>query len=306
MLTWEFDEGQPQAGRHYPRDLAEFNRWFGTEANAVRYLTAVRFQHGISCPRCEAAITLPGGPRWWCGICRRWFTATTGTLPERTKVPLATWLVVAWHLVQTKIGVSALSVQRITGVDYATAWLLLHKMRAAMDQEERDKLSGEIELDETYVGGVGPGAGGRSRGKKSPVAAACEVVSPTAMGRVRLARLPDASALAIADFLEQNVEPGSVLISDRPLSGPHPRRAGVLCGRIESTWMCDLHPMGKRTVDLFDDPAWKTKTEAVHPVRPSQAALICTLTLVVLFMASTALPWFHSARRPRGRRSRTG
>jgi len=139
---------------------------------------------------------------------------TTGTLLERTKVPLTTWLVVAWHLVQTKIGVSALSVQRITGVNYTAAWLLLQKMRAAMDQGEREKLSGEVEFDETYVGGVDPGAGGRSRGKKSPVAVACEVVSPTAMGRIRLARLPDASALAIAEFLEKNVEPGSVLISD--------------------------------------------------------------------------------------------
>ena len=221
MLTWEFDDTPPRAGRHYPRDLAEFNRWFGTESNAMRYLTAVRFRHGLACPRCAMMITAPGGPRWWCGSCRRWFTVTTGTLLERTKVPLATWLVVAWHLVQTKIGVSALSVQRITGVNYATAWLLLQKMRAAMDQGGREKLSGDIEFDETYVGGVDPGAPGRSRGKKSPVAVACEVVSSTAMGRIRLARLPDASALAIADFLEHNVEPGSVLLSDDwPSYGP--------------------------------------------------------------------------------------
>ncbi|MGH9086625.1 MAG: IS1595 family transposase [Acidimicrobiales bacterium] len=159
-------------------------------------------------------IAQPGGPHWWCARCRRWFTATTGTLLERTKVPVATWLIVAWHLVQTKIGVPALSVQRITGVNYTTAWLLLQKMRAAMDQDESEKLSGAIELDETYVGGVDPGAGGRSPGKKSPVAVACEVVSTTVVGRIRLGRLPDASALAIADFLEHDVEPGSVLISD--------------------------------------------------------------------------------------------
>ncbi len=221
MLSWDFDDSPPRAGREYPRDLAEFNRWFGSEANAVRYLTAVRFRSGIACPRCGVTITQPGGPRWWCGACRRWFTVTTGTLLERTKVPVMTWLVVAWHLVQTKIGVSALSVQRIAGVNYATAWLLLQKMRAAMDQGERERLSGDIEFDETYVGGVDPGAGGRSRGKKSPVAVACEVISPTAMGRIRLARLPDASALAIADFLEHNIEPGSVLVSDDwPSYGP--------------------------------------------------------------------------------------
>jgi len=214
VLTWEVDDDVPVAGRHYPRDLAEFNRWFRSEASAAKYLTDVRFRHGFACPRCGVVVARSSASRWWCGDCRRWFTLTTGTLLERTKVPMATWLVVAWHLVQTKIGVSALSIQRITGVNYATAWLLLQKMRAAMNQDERTKLSGDVEFDETYVGGVELGAGGRSRGKKSPVAVACEVVSPKAMGRIRLARLPDASALAIADFLERNVEPGSVLLCD--------------------------------------------------------------------------------------------
>jgi transposase-like protein len=214
VLTWEVDDGVPVAGRHYPRDLAEFNRWFRSEASAAKYLTDVRFRHGFACPRCGVEVARSNESRWWCRDCRRWFTLTTGTLLERTKVPLATWLVVAWHLVQTKIGVSALSVQRITGVNYDTAWLLLQKMRAAMNQDERKKLSGDVEFDETYVGGVELGAGGRSRGKRSPVAVACEVVSPKAMGRIRLARLPDASALAIADFLERNVEPGSVLLCD--------------------------------------------------------------------------------------------
>ena len=214
MLTWEVDDGAPLAGRHYPKDLAEFNRWFASEANAIRYLTDVRFRYGFACPRCGVEVPRSSAKRWWCGDCRRWFTLTTGTLLERTKVPMTAWLVVAWHVVQTKIGVSALSVQRISGVNYSTAWLLLQKMRAAMNQDERTKLSGDVEFDESYVGGVELGAGGRSRGKKTPVAVACEVLSPKAMGRIRLARLPDASALAIADFLERNVEPGSVLLCD--------------------------------------------------------------------------------------------
>ena len=65
---------------------------------------------------------------------------------ERTKVPLRTWLLVAWHLVQTKIVVSALSVEQIAGINYSTAWSLLHKMRAAVDQDGRDRRSGDLEL----------------------------------------------------------------------------------------------------------------------------------------------------------------
>lgn len=214
MLTWEINEGPPKAGRHYPRGLKEFNRWFASEADAVMYLTAVRFRFGLACPRCGVLITRVGGPRWWCSDCWRWFSVTTGTLLERTKVPFATWLSVSWFLVQTKIGVSALGIRHVTGVNYSTAWLLLQKMRAATDQTGREKLSGVIEFDETYVGGVELGAGGPSPGKRSPVAVACEVTSSDAIGRIRLARLPDASALAIANFLDQNVDPGSELLCD--------------------------------------------------------------------------------------------
>src|SRR5665213_1929166 len=91
--SWEIDSRPPAAGRHYPRDLAEFNRWFTSEDAARRYLAAVRFRSGYACPHCGVLTAEVGGPRWWCGSCRRWFTVTTGTLLERTKVPLETWLI---------------------------------------------------------------------------------------------------------------------------------------------------------------------------------------------------------------------
>jgi len=170
------------AGRHYPRDLAEFNRWFRSEASAAKYLTDVRFRHGSACPRCGVVVTHSSGTRWRCGDCRRWFTLTTGPLIERTKVPTATWLVVASHLVRTKIGCRPSAFSELPALTTPRARLLRQKMRAAMNQDEREKLRGDIEFDETYVGGVDPGAAGRSRGKKSPVAVAREVVSPKAIG----------------------------------------------------------------------------------------------------------------------------
>jgi ribosomal protein S27AE len=85
LLTWEVDDSSPVAGRHYPKDLAEFNRWFKSESSAAKYLTDVRFRNGFACPRCGVVVTRSGGSRWWCGDCRRWFTLTTGTL-------LAKWI----------------------------------------------------------------------------------------------------------------------------------------------------------------------------------------------------------------------
>ncbi len=93
---------------------------------------------------------------------------TTGTLLERTKVPLRTWLEVAWHLVDTKVGVSTTSVARLSGLDYRSAWGLFHKLRRAMTQSGRERLRGDVEFDETYVGGVEQGAPGDHEARSSP------------------------------------------------------------------------------------------------------------------------------------------
>ena len=123
------------------------------------------------------------------------------------------WLMVIWQMTATKVGVSALSLERMTGVDYTTAWSMLQRLRTAMDQEGRDRLSGDIEIDETYVGGIDTGKAGRSRSKKQVVVIACERISDTTMGRIRVARTPDASELALRKFIEANIEPGSILMT---------------------------------------------------------------------------------------------
>jgi hypothetical protein len=174
-------------------------------------------------------VAMGADRRWWCPSCHRRFSLTSGTALEHTRIPLRTWLLVAWYLTQTKVGISALSVERIIGVNYKTAWSLLHKMRAVVDQGPRQKLVGDIEVDETLVGGVDTGKRGRSKGKKQVVAIAVEHVSDTAMGRIRLARLPDASALTLADFIEANIDPGSILLTDDWTS--YPTAVNELAGR---------------------------------------------------------------------------
>jgi len=204
--------------------------WFGTESAVREYLRAVRFRSGLECPRCgDMDVGLGPDSRWWCPSCHRRFSLTIGTALEHTRIPLRTWLLVAWFLTQTKVGISALSTERITGVNYKTAWSLLHKMRAVVDQGPRQRLRRDVEVDETLVGGIDPGKRGRSKGKNQVVAVAAEHLSETAMGRIRLARLPDASALALADFIEANIEPGSILLTDDWTS--YPTAINILAGR---------------------------------------------------------------------------
>lgn len=204
------------AGRHYPRSQFEYEDWFSSEAAACEYFAAVRWREGWSCPRCGAPGTgVPAKPnRWWCGSCRRHVSLTTGCSLHNSKLPVRVWLAAAWRMTDTKAGVSALSMSRNLGITYEAAWLMLHKMRGVMSQVGRDRLDGDIEIDETYVGGADPGSPGRSRNKKSVVVVACEIGAGGGLGRIRMSRVPDASGLALADFIEANIEPGSWLLPD--------------------------------------------------------------------------------------------
>lgn len=96
---------------------------------------------------------------------------------------------------------------------YRTAWRWLHKLRRAMVRPGRERLSGTVEADEIYVGGKQAGARGRARGNKAVVAVAVEERG-TGMGRVRLQRVPKATAASLEDFLLGAVEPGSTVRTD--------------------------------------------------------------------------------------------
>ena len=108
-----------------------------------------------------------------------------------------------WYVTNQKHGVSALGLQRALGFgSYQTAWAWLHKLRRAMVRPGRDRLTGEVEVDESYVGGVEPGVIGRRTEKKALVAIAAEVRG-RAIGRVRMARVEEASAKSLLPFVHR-------------------------------------------------------------------------------------------------------
>lgn len=125
-----------------------------------------------------------------CSDCERQVSVTAGTIFQGTRTPLPVWFRAIWWVTSQKTGASALGLQRILGLgSYRTAWTWLHKLRRAMVRPGRDQLSGEVEVDETLVGGVEPGGGRRHIGKKALVAVAAEV-RERATGRSRRRRPP--------------------------------------------------------------------------------------------------------------------
>jgi transposase-like protein len=119
-----------------------------------------------------------------------------------------------WWVTNQKTGVSALGLQRALGLrSYKTAWTWLHKLRRAMVRPGRDCLTGWVEVDETYVGGVHAGRPGRQTETKALVAVAVEVEHGR-LGRIRLRRLLDASGSSLTAFVQDAIEPGSIVHTD--------------------------------------------------------------------------------------------
>ena len=124
------------------------------------------------------------------------------------------WFQALWYVTTQKHGASALGLQRRLGLgQYRTAWTWLHKLRRAMVGPGRERLAGTVEADEIHVGGKEAGALGRSLGKKAVVAVAVEE-NGAGMGRIRLKRVPNATAASLEDFMLEAVEPGSTIRKD--------------------------------------------------------------------------------------------
>lgn len=136
---------------------------FSTEESCKQFLQDQRWTNGVQCPRCTSAkvYALKARPFHWtckakdCGGRNGYrFSVITKTVFENTNYPLRTWFQVIYLMTQSKKGISALQIHRQIGSgDYRTAWYMCHRIRAAMQDGGFSKLMGEVEIDETYIGG---------------------------------------------------------------------------------------------------------------------------------------------------------
>ena len=199
----------------FPKTLLELERRFYSDEACRQYLIQMRWPDGFMCPRCRGRTAWPAQRgRLICGDCRYQATATAGTIFQDTRLPLRLWFRAIWHVTSQKHGASALGVQRVLGLgSYETAWTWLHKLRRAMVRPGRDRLQGRIEVDETYVGGLAEGKRGRGATGKALIVIAAQEDGP-GTGRIRLARVPDASAESLLGFVEASAEAGSTIHTD--------------------------------------------------------------------------------------------
>lgn len=200
----------------YPHNQLEFTDRFSTEEACRGYLFSMRWPYGFKCPRCGNSTAWPTKrDEYRCSECNLQTSVTSGTIFHRTRKPLRMWFQVMWSITSQKYGANALGLQRVLGLgSYHTAWEWLHKLRRAMVRPGREKLSGVVEIDETYVGGPKPGKRGRGADGKALVVIAVEDKDELGFGRIRLRRVEDASSDSLIRFVKDNVEIGSTVRTD--------------------------------------------------------------------------------------------
>jgi transposase-like protein len=209
-----------------PLNWSELGAHFGSQEKARLLLEKMRWPNGgPSCPICKQTETVyrmlkmpgsktPGRPGLLrCRACKKQFTVTTGTVFEDSHIPMTKWLQAIYLLTSSKKGISAHQLHRMLGITYKSAWFMAHRLRHAMSMEPlASKLSGIVEVDETYVGGkrrLSTGRPGPHAKNKTPV-----IVLVERGGRARCFPMERITSAEVQDAIRELVDTKSHMMTD--------------------------------------------------------------------------------------------
>ena len=209
-----------------PKTLQEAILYFADPVNCREYLVARRWPNGVTCPRCgsQNVLFLEKYNRWHCREKHNapQFTLKTGTVMEESHVGLDKWMTAMWQIVNCKNGISSYEIHRALGITQKTAWFLDHRIRLALTSGSFEKLTGEIEADETFIGGK---ARNMHVGKRQRRITGTGGKDKTAVmgimergGKVRTVVIANRKKKALQAEVKKHVEAGSALYTDALLS----------------------------------------------------------------------------------------
>ena len=210
-----------------PTTLQEAVLYFATPDNCREYVVPRRWPNGVACPTCgsDKVKFQPQHNRWQCSSrhTRRQFTLKTGTIMEDSPLGLDKWMPAMWLVASNRNGISSWELHRAMGVTQKTAWFLLHRVRLAMqDDLSGGSLGGEVEIDETFIGGKARNMHKDRRKRASSVNGGMHGGAGKAIvlgmlergGKVRASVIPDRTKASMQPIVRGSVEPGTVIHSD--------------------------------------------------------------------------------------------
>lgn len=205
-----------------PKTLQEAIKYFADPERCLDLLVALRWPHGPVCPQCQANEYgfLKLRSLWQCKGCRKQYSAKVGTIFEDSPIKLDKWFCALWMIVSAKNGVSSYEIARALGVTQKTAWFMMHRIRLALQKGSIDrKLMGDVEADETYIGGNARNMHSDKRLKLRRTEGCSRKAVVIGMlerkGEVRTEVLNRASGKLIERAIRAHVVTGSSLFSDQ-------------------------------------------------------------------------------------------
>jgi len=182
--------------------IKDFNKQFPTEDACLELLKNIRFPSGIYCPKCQKITThyrIVNRKTYCCEFCNHTVSPTAGTIFHKSKTSLRSWFHAIFLMCTTKTGISAKQLQRETGVTYKTAWRMFNQTRKLMS-ENVNPLSGQVEVDETYIGGKRRGKRGRGALGKTVVMGMVE-----RKGNAIAQVVPNVRAMTLLPMIERRI-----------------------------------------------------------------------------------------------------
>ena len=209
-----------------PKTLVEAIWYFSDPDTCLKFLIPLRWPDGITCPRCGSKdhTFITTRRVWKCKskACKKQFTVKLGTIMEDSPLGLDKWLTAIWLIANAKNGVSSWEVHRAIGITQKSAWFLLHRIRLAMQTGTFGKLSGEVEVDETFIGGKARNMHKDKRAEKihgrGGVGKAIVLGILERGGKVKTTVIPNTKKKTIQPIVRETVEAGANISTDSLLS----------------------------------------------------------------------------------------
>lgn len=210
----------------FPETLVEAIRYFSEPDVAFNFMVELRWPNGVKCPRCGSEAVRPIATRktWECKCCteKKQFSVRVGTIFEDSPLPFEKWLATIWLIANAKNGISSYEVHRAIKVTQKTAWFMLQRIRLAMQTGTFEKMKGEVEDDETLIGGKARfmhksrnerrGAGRTGSVGKSIVVGLLDRSGP--VSQVKAVHIPSNRRRVLELEVQKNVEKGSHVYTD--------------------------------------------------------------------------------------------